>query len=830
MALQTTKPTIPTKDKNSADPDIRKLRDSELNDIVNAFEKVDENFGELEQEIGGKQDNLGITDETTHLLTPKEIREGVAVETKYQTETEVSNLISNTLGSENVLKNANADQFSIGDETKIKSILISGNSKIIDFTDSKDFGTLIDPIHGEIDVRREGGINKNKVVLISASVRTPAILVDPLIESWGVKPSWMIVKGDSYSTGFNDVNELTFTFHKVWKEGGVSIQNAVVCEIVSHINFSQEVEPWYENLLINAMMNDNRSLSANDTLINNVVWDTADSEVAVEGGASATFTDLGSGNYSIRTGQTGSTRVVCILSASALEKIDGKAITVISRFRGGNTAANKVIASNIDTANTSGFAFYHVNTDQRIRFEQGLQDATNRVAWLTNVAPNSETWIEAAATFKGQTARIWGRIPSESISFGAKATKTDYASGRNINSGLSIRLDQTTSASSANNWKETDYMIIYGGNEHLNGQTIQRIMDNPQNAAKIIQDWEHPSPIIFVTDPQGQIGGYAGLYNGGIGVSGGREGRIIEYSDMNRLLEDLITADYDSKEEYRYIGNDVTLSDSVFTITARKNKSIRGLGQKITNGEFRTVDCENIIWQNFERIPTANNTFDCFTVNNCIGVVFDHILMDGLGRYQSDFPTTHVDGLIDIGVQSDLITISNCVFKAAERGMLIGYSNVDTGIGGKLRVTISTSLFKDLRQRPPFVRGTVHLINNLYDYDVSIMNNPANLGIVAGDNGLVYIDNNYYERGHRVYRFETGLSETGGIKDVGSFRNDLEYVVSASTDIPYNSELVTFNPSEISNYRFPIQLMSPTTARDYVLANAGANLIIEPIV
>ncbi len=773
--------------------------------------------------------NIGVAGQQGSPDTPAQIRD--KINTLTGEDRIPSSAIKDLPSSEGSL---NTDQFAtVETEKTLRTVFTPSAAHRFDFTQNRDIGTLEAPLRGELDVVRTGGLNKVQVVVISASVRTPAMLVDPLVQPWGTKPSWLIVTGNAYATGFKDVNELTFTFHKVWKDGSTSIQNAVVCNIVAHPNFDQETTPWYENLLVNAMYNDNRALAATDTLINNVAWDTADSEIRTEAGNNMAFTLLSGSNYAIRTGQTSGTRLLCILSNAAKAKMENKALTVISRFRGGNATGNRVIASNIDTANTRGFAFYHNNSDQIIRFEQGLQDSTNRIGWATGQATNSENWIEAAVQFKGTDARIWGAIAAASLPFGLRATKTNYPTGRNINSGLNILFDRTTTAGSATNWKETDYIVIYAGDTFLPGIVIENIINDPQNAAKIIQEWEHPSsPIIFLNDPQPQAGGFAGLYNGGLGVSGGREGRILEYDNYERLLEDYRNSDFDEREEYRYTGGDFTTTNLQSVATGKLNKSVVGLGQKITGVDHRHLNCDNIIFQNLEIVPPLSSSRDAISFQGCVGFWLHRMTFNGNSVYQNENPTTYADCLVDIGwnnidsTRSDLFTISDCILRDAEKGILVGFDANDSfGNTGKPRGTIINTWFKNLRQRGPFVRGLVHLVNCLQDYDITAMTLTP-LGIAAVDTGQIYIENMYYERGNARYRFESGAatSANAGILDIGSFRNNPGYATAEGSDQPYNSSLVTWTPAGELGYTYPKTLVSPADARTWILANAGATL------
>ena len=73
------------------------------------------------------------------------------------------------------------------------------------------------------------------------------------------------------------------------------------------------------------------------------------------------------------------------------------------------------------------------------------------------------------------------------------------------------------------------------------------------------------------------------------------------------------------------------------------------------------------------------------------------------------------DGLLDITLESDLVTVSWCRFSDHDKTMLIGGSDRHEGDEGKLRVTLHHNLFEDCAERTPRVRyGRVHVVNNLF--------------------------------------------------------------------------------------------------------------------
>ena len=73
------------------------------------------------------------------------------------------------------------------------------------------------------------------------------------------------------------------------------------------------------------------------------------------------------------------------------------------------------------------------------------------------------------------------------------------------------------------------------------------------------------------------------------------------------------------------------------------------------------------------------------------------------------------DGLLDITLQSDLVTVSWCRFANHDKTMLIGGSDRHEADEGLLRVSLHHNLWENCAERTPRVRfGRVHVANNLF--------------------------------------------------------------------------------------------------------------------
>jgi pectate lyase len=91
----------------------------------------------------------------------------------------------------------------------------------------------------------------------------------------------------------------------------------------------------------------------------------------------------------------------------------------------------------------------------------------------------------------------------------------------------------------------------------------------------------------------------------------------------------------------------------------------------------------------------------------------DHLAATRLGR-----PVQHHDGLLDITLGSDLVTVSWCRFQSHDKTMLIGGDDKHSSDDGKLRVTLHHNHFHGCKERTPRVRfGRVHVAGNLFTAD-----------------------------------------------------------------------------------------------------------------
>ena len=134
------------------------------------------------------------------------------------------------------------------------------------------------------------------------------------------------------------------------------------------------------------------------------------------------------------------------------------------------------------------------------------------------------------------------------------------------------------------------------------------------------------------------------------------------------------------------------------------------------------------------------------------------------------------DGALDITNASDFVTVSYNLFGQHNKNNLIGSSDSATTDEGKLRVTFSNNVFRDVASRAPRVRfGQVHLFNNYHVGAKSDPVYPASYSVGVGQAAKILSTNNVFEvTGARacadVVKDFSG-STPGAFKDTGSLLN-----------------------------------------------------------
>jgi pectate lyase len=119
-----------------------------------------------------------------------------------------------------------------------------------------------------------------------------------------------------------------------------------------------------------------------------------------------------------------------------------------------------------------------------------------------------------------------------------------------------------------------------------------------------------------------------------------------------------------------------------------------------------------------------NSAYDPVSLTGARRVWVDHCHFDDGDRPDHLEPVRlgrrvqHHDGLLDITLGSDLVTVSWCRFSGHDKTMLIGGDDRHSVDDGKLRVTLHHNHFHACKERTPRVRfGRVHVACNLFTAD-----------------------------------------------------------------------------------------------------------------
>jgi pectate lyase len=205
-------------------------------------------------------------------------------------------------------------------------------------------------------------------------------------------------------------------------------------------------------------------------------------------------------------------------------------------------------------------------------------------------------------------------------------------------------------------------------------------------------------------------------------------------------------------------------------IRLKSNTTLIGDGTSsgIVNGFVLATNVSQIIIRNLNFVnpcdvepiwdPNDGSTGNWNAAYDAIGVSGSHHIWIDHNSF-TDAPVTdnflpiengHVkqchDGAVDITNASDYVTLSYNVFGQHDKNNLIGSSDTATSDEGKLRITFSNNVFRDIQSRAPRVRyGQVHLFNNYYvgSKTATVYKNSYSVGV--GTAAKIISNNNVFE-------------------------------------------------------------------------------------
>ncbi|MEV6304455.1 RICIN domain-containing protein [Actinoplanes sp. NPDC051861] len=177
------------------------------------------------------------------------------------------------------------------------------------------------------------------------------------------------------------------------------------------------------------------------------------------------------------------------------------------------------------------------------------------------------------------------------------------------------------------------------------------------------------------------------------------------------------------------------------------NKTIQGVGSGsgIKGGGLTLSGVSNVIIQNLNFSGSSDDAIN---------------VQDGSHHIWIDHNTfsSAVDGLVDIRLGSDFVTVSWNITRSHDKTMLLGSDDSNTGDRGKLRVTYHHNWFDGTNQRHPRVRfgNPVHVYNNYYD-------GVSSYGVASTTEAGVLVEGNYFENVSRPTTLAQGTSPNGNL-------------------------------------------------------------------
>jgi len=331
------------KNKHNDTVDVLETIDGELTTAQEDILQLEQDVIDLDTAIDGKQDDLSITDETTHLLTPKPIQEGSGAETKLITDAEAETKINTKVPL------PNTEQFNEDGENKAQ---IKGLSRVQSGSDItfklpiSEFGKMNAPLSDFTITDLLGTTPFNISFAWVQSATIPAIISSG--EAMGGDVD-VIVSG-TFSTDPAKVNLIKFTI----------LNPTTINAEIQVIDFETSLDP---DLFVFLDYNDtNKDLVADPTLINQSIH-ASEFVATIDSPADAFSVDLGGGNRALATlnhTTTGgnNSRVTIAVSSEGQAEWDSEAgISVVTRVKYALFSVNTSMCSNSNDTDSSGFRF-----------------------------------------------------------------------------------------------------------------------------------------------------------------------------------------------------------------------------------------------------------------------------------------------------------------------------------------------------------------------------------------------------------------------------------------------------------------------------------------
>ena len=250
--------------------------------------------------------------------------------------------------------------------------------------------------------------------------------------------------------------------------------------------------------------------------------------------------------------------------------------------------------------------------------------------------------------------------------------------------------------------------------------------------------------------------GFAGQAGGTVGGSAAVPSQIYTATNRAELLAALrrgaaspkivkLRGTIDMSEGVPYSNTGDQASRGLIRLPSNTTLIGEGAGAGIVNGHIVVAGVSQVIVRNLKIVNPCdvgpvwdpndgalgnwNAAFDAIGVTTSDHVWIDHntftdgaMTDDKLPIENGQVKQCH-DGAVDITKASDYVTVSYNAFGQHRKNNLIGSSDGDNADTGRLRISFSNNVFRDIVSRAPRVRyGQIHMFNN---YFVGSKGNPV---------------------------------------------------------------------------------------------------------
>lgn len=286
----------------------------------------------------------------------------------------------------------------------------------------------------------------------------------------------------------------------------------------------------------------------------------------------------------------------------------------------------------------------------------------------------------------------------------------------------------------------------------------------------------------------------------GRNATGGAGGTVYTVTNRNNSGAGSLRTALESNNAYIInfaVTGTITLSSD---INVKSNKTVDGDGVyiRIRPFGFRINNQQNIIIRNLHFDSDHQNhggTGDAISIStDAKDIWIDHCSFED-----------YYDGLVDITIRSDNVTVSWCYFRAHDKTMLIGANDSHTSDIGKLNVTIHHNFFDGTNQRHPRSRfGRIHVLNNYFK-------DLGSYAVASCADAKTHIERNRFENISNPTRLQLSSNYQGYITETGNQRINSGTITTRSP---------SFTPSSYYSYTAET---ADNTLRDFLVAYAGYN-------